>query len=926
MRKMLFAVALLSFAFAANLNAQAGNGWLSRYWDGCKPSCSWSGKQYNGQGQCKECNQQNQKITTSDQNRSSCDGGTSYTCWDMSPWAVDANTAYGFAAAHRDNQCGTCWELTFDGGFQHGGAGATHQALKGKKLTVMISNIGGDVNGNQLDFLVPGGGLGQFDSFSGQIGVSKSALGETYGGLLAALGNPTAIPGAQTQLKGKCADVFGGSGKEWLKAGCDFYADWMMAANNPTYSAKSVTCPAALADRWKNAATGTPGGTPGGNPTPTTYTLTVSRNNNNGGSVSPTSQSNIAAGTAVNISATPAAGYTFQNWVVSSGTATIASASSAATTVTLSSNATITANFQQQQQTTTYTLTVSRNPANGGATTPASSQSNIAAGTAVPITATPAAGYRFVNWTGGTGTFGNANSATTTVTVNQTMTITANFAQEQQATTYTLTVNPSPQAGGTVSPTSQANIASGARVAITATAATGYSFQGWVVSSGTANIENVNQPSTGVYLSSNAAISANFQLTGGGNPTTYTLTVNRSPQNGGSTTPATSQSNIAAGTDVPITATAASGYTFLNWTGPAGTTFGDANSRTTTVKVNSAITITANFQQQTGGGGGCAIPADRTYIVKIEAENYTSQVGDGMKTTTQNGITNIGYIENGYSATYNNVSAAQAGSYSMRFRLATEMSPSDFTVEVNGQNAGSVSLQNTGSWDTYQMVTLCANNSGVNVPLNKGNNTVVLRFGNAVNVDYFELLGAQPDDPIGGPQSYTLTVNRTPDGSGSTNPAAPQSGIAGGTQFSISAFPTPGSGYVFDKWVVTSGVGTATIADPAAATTTVTLADNATITANFVIPSGVRHYGAARANGRTRVSLTPAARGFNAALPAGHGYTSYTLVDLRGREIRSGKIGAGVTDLRFSNLNRSVMFLRLEGKGGSPLVLKAVTY
>jgi len=267
---------LLVVFFAAGAYAQAGAGWLSRYWDGCKPSCSWSGKQYNGQGQCKECDKNDNKMTTNDANTSSCQGGNSYTCWDMSPWAVDNTTAYGFAAAHNDNQCGTCWQLTFNG--QTNGSTNNANFVNGKKLIVMISNIGGDVQGNQLDFLVPGGGVGAFDAFSSQINVSKSALGAQYGGLVSdgCQGNPSC-------LKQKCDAVFSGSGrKEWLKAGCYFYADWMGAVDNPKYNAVSVTCPQALVDRWKNAATGTPGGSTGGTSSNSSGGGTSS--NSNGGS------------------------------------------------------------------------------------------------------------------------------------------------------------------------------------------------------------------------------------------------------------------------------------------------------------------------------------------------------------------------------------------------------------------------------------------------------------------------------------------------------------------------------------------------------------------------------------------------------------------------------------------------------------------
>ncbi|MCL2101256.1 MAG: hypothetical protein FWH22_06035, partial [Fibromonadales bacterium] len=85
---------------AVSASAQQ-SGWLSRYWDGCKPSCSWSDKQqHHGGAVAKECRNNNMRFNpTSDANSSSCDGGTSYTCWDMAPWAASATLSYGFVAS-----------------------------------------------------------------------------------------------------------------------------------------------------------------------------------------------------------------------------------------------------------------------------------------------------------------------------------------------------------------------------------------------------------------------------------------------------------------------------------------------------------------------------------------------------------------------------------------------------------------------------------------------------------------------------------------------------------------------------------------------------------------------------------------------------------------------------------------------------------
>jgi len=253
---LIFASMLLLGSLTANAD------WLSRYWDGCKPSCSWSGKPTAaGMGLCKNCDKQDQLIAANDQTMSSCDGGPAYTCWDMSPVAVSPTLAYGFVASNPSKMsCGSCYELTFTGQGQHGN-GATHQALNGKKMIVMASNIGGDVANDQFDLLVPGGGVGAFDAFSSQIGVSD--LGERYGGLLSACQgdiNTNSIATNQSCLKTKCAQVFGGSGKEKLKAGCDFYADWLMGANNPKFTSSPTSCPEYLTNAYKNAAGNPPGG------------------------------------------------------------------------------------------------------------------------------------------------------------------------------------------------------------------------------------------------------------------------------------------------------------------------------------------------------------------------------------------------------------------------------------------------------------------------------------------------------------------------------------------------------------------------------------------------------------------------------------------------------------------------------------------
>jgi hypothetical protein len=327
--------------------------------------------------------------------------------------------------------------------------------------------------------------------------------------------------------------------------------------------------------------------------------------------------------------------------------------------------------------------------------------------------------------------------------------------------------------------------------------------------------------------------SRNRPGSGGSNPTppinpgddTYTLTINRNPVGGGTVTPASGSSH-AANTPITITATPSGTSQFVNWTvAGSGATIANANSAATTVTLTANATITANFT----GGGSDGTTRD---TIKIEAEAFTSRNGDNIQINPIPGESSsaIGFIENGNSTTYNNVYAPRAGAYTMQLRIALGgAQPSTITINVNGSNVGTVSSTGTGGWDTYQIVALSSP-----VQLNAGNNTVVLNFNNAINVDFFQLIGEER--------------------------------------------------------------------------------------------SSIRHVAALSAGTRAQAAIIPASGGFTAALPSNHRFTSYRLIDLQGREVRSGQIGGGITDLRFSNIRRSVLFLQLNGNDIPPAVLRVVTY
>src|SRR5665648_727794 len=228
------------------------------------------------------------------------------------------------------------------------------------------------------------------------------------------------------------------------------------------------------------------------------------------------------------------------------------------------------------------TLTMAVNPSGGGTTSPAvGAHPGYAENQVVNINATPASGYHFVNWTGAV--TGSVNP--TTVTMDANKTVTANFELDA-ATYYTLTMAVNPSGGGTTSPAVGAHpgYTENQVVNINATPATGYHFVNW-----TGAVTGSVNPTT-VTMDANKTVTANFELDAA---TYYTLTMEVNPSGGGTTSPAVgAHPGYTENQVVNITATPATGYHFVNWTGDVA----NLNSASTTVTMNANKTVTANFE------------------------------------------------------------------------------------------------------------------------------------------------------------------------------------------------------------------------------------------------------------------------------------------------------------------------------------------
>ncbi|RWA14015.1 hypothetical protein EKO27_g1056 [Xylaria grammica] len=213
---------VLGLLAAASLTAPAyaaeGNGVTTRYWDCCKPSCSWSGKAPVS-SPVLTCDANDNPLTDVDA-KSGCDGGVAYTCTNYSPWAVDDNLAYGFAATSigggsEDSWCCACYQLDFTSG-----------PVAGKSMIVQSTNTGGDLGNNHFDILMPGGGVGIFDGCKAEFG--QSLPGQQYGGV---------------SSRSECD---ASNMPQTLRDGCYWRFDWFQNADNPDVTFKQVACPAEL--------------------------------------------------------------------------------------------------------------------------------------------------------------------------------------------------------------------------------------------------------------------------------------------------------------------------------------------------------------------------------------------------------------------------------------------------------------------------------------------------------------------------------------------------------------------------------------------------------------------------------------------------------------------------------------------------------
>ena len=490
-----------------------------------------------------------------------------------------------------------------------------------------------------------------------------------------------------------------------------------------------------------------------------------------------------ASGTTAGVTATPNPGYVLTSWTGNGACAGTVNPCS----VTMDSDKTVMANFSQE-----FTLTTNVIPAViGGTITAGGSRPS---GAAVPVRATPSAGYTFTSWTGTGACAGTVNPCT--VTMNADTTVTANFSR-----VFALTTSPNPSDGGSLA--GAGSYVSGTDVQVTATPNSGYVLTGWGGSGACAGAALICT----VEMGDNKTVIANFSQQ-------FTLITSVLPEVGGSITPTLSAS-FASGTSTQVLATPNPGYVLTSWTG-SGACPGAINP--CSVIMDSEETLIAHFSEEftltadvspggsgsvTGGGGHPS--GAQVEVGAIPAAGYGLSSWSGACASS-------GALNNPCTVTMDSDKTVIANFAQPGFSLNTSHNPTvgggvtPGGTYASGTTAGVTATPNPGyvltSWTGSGACAGAVNPCTVTMDADK---TVIANFSG----------------------DLTLTTNVSPVGGGTVTPT--NSSHPPGAQVEVGAIPA--AGYGLSSW---SGAcaSSGALNNPC----TVTMDSDKTVIANFAQP------------------------------------------------------------------------------------------
>lgn len=368
---------------------------------------------------------------------------------------------------------------------------------------------------------------------------------------------------------------------------------------------------------------------------------------------------------------------------------------------------------------------------------------------------------------------------------------------------YNIAVNANPTEGGTV--TGGGEYSAGQSCTVTATANTGYTFTNWTESG---NVASTNASYT-FNVTGNRTLVANFALN------TYTITAIADPVAGGTVSGANTYNHGASCT---LTATANTGYTFVNWT-KNGTVVSTNASYTFTV--SEAGSYVAHFSLNSYNVTATANPTAGGTV--SGAGEYNHGAPCTVTATANTGYTFSNWTENGNIVSTN---ASYTFTVEGNRNLVANFSNITYTITVSANPSNSGTATGGGTYNHGQSCTVIATSADGYTFTNWTENGSVV----STNANYtFTVTGNRTlvaNFEEQEPDTYNINVSPNPNVGGTV---AGGGNYTEGEQCTVTAIAN--AGYTFVEWTE-NGEQVSTEANY-----TFTVSGNRTLVAEFQIQS-----------------------------------------------------------------------------------------
>ena len=449
------------------------------------------------------------------------------------------------------------------------------------------------------------------------------------------------------------------------------------------------------------------------------------------------------------------------------------------------------------------------------------------------------------------------------------------ITRTQHNNSFTISVSANPSNGGTVSGGGTYN--QGQSCTVSATVNSGYTFVNWT-ENGTQVSSNANYTFT---VTGNRNLVANFQA----QPQQYTINVSANPSNGGSVS---GGGTYNQGQSCTVSATANSGYTFVNWTENGSQVSTNANY---TFTVTSNRNLVAHFTTQGYVITAIAAPSVGGVVTGSGGYNYGETCT--LTATPNTGYTFQRWTKNGTQVSTNptySFTVTESATYTAHFNAQNYT----ITVAANPSNAGSVSGGGSYTYGQTCTVTASANNGYAFTNWTENGSQV------STNASYsFTVTGSR--NLVANFAQNTHTIHASAGANGIITPSGTIT-VAHGANQSFSMIPD--SDYEIQEVYIDG--------NPIGAMTSYTFTN---VTADHYIHVTFTHVDAIDENNSSTINVYPNPTSGEITLE-GEGINHVRIVNAYGQTIYNAKVEDEQIRIDLSNVAKGIYMMHIEANGG----------